>query len=34
MLFFIDTPWTEALQTQAEDRIHRFGSKNQYLFIG
>lgn len=23
---FIDTPWTEALQTQAEDRIHRFGS--------
>lgn len=24
---FIDTPWTEALQTQAEDRIHRFGSK-------
>jgi len=23
---FIDTPWTEALQTQAEDRIHRLGS--------
>lgn len=23
---FIDTPWTEALQTQAEDRIHRIGS--------
>lgn len=23
---FIDTPWTEALQTQAEDRVHRFGS--------
>ena len=23
---FIDTPWTEALQTQAEDRIHRITS--------
>lgn len=23
---FIDTPWNDALQTQAEDRIHRLGS--------
>ena len=26
-MIFIDMPWTEALQEQAEDRIHRIGSK-------
>ena len=27
-VIFIDTPWTQGVFTQSQDRIHRIGSKN------
>jgi SNF2 family DNA or RNA helicase len=27
-MIFLDTPWTDAVWTQAQDRIYRIGSKN------
>ena len=32
-LIFVDTPWSAAQALQAEDRIHRIGSKNRYSYI-
>ena len=28
-MIFIDTPWTDSVWTQAQDRIHRIGTKNK-----
>ena len=30
-MIFIDTPWTYAVYTQAQDRIHRIGAKEPVI---